>query len=271
MPDLGRTEVSIIVDTKPTRQANLVLVVDDDVFFRESVAAFLGRHNYVTLEAADGQSAFELAIQAHPAIAIVDIALPPGPHQPALSSQNAGVDLVRRLKQFDATMAVVLFSAFGNRSRAVLQLVVEGFQGLAYVTKGYSSGPAVLLQALNETRAGRVLIRVNEDNETAQLASRFWKHLTAEERELVSRAVALFPNLSNREREIARALAHGQTIEAVAKTLNISVRTVENHIDSIYSKLELDHAKTFHPPLRPAVLLAKTVWLLDMLAAEDET
>lgn len=253
----------------PPANPNLVLVVDDDVFFRESVVAFLKRHNYTTLEAADVRSAYELALQAHPAVAIVDIVLPAEPHQPAQADQNQGIELVRRLKKLDARMGAILVSAYGNRSRAVLQLAVEGFHGLAYITKGYASGPAVLLQALNETRAGHVLIRVNEEDETSQLAARLWKRLTAEERELVGRAVSLFPTLSDREREVARALAHGQTVEAVAKTLTISVATAEKHINHIYNKLELNRAEAYNPPLRPAVLLAKAVWLLDMLESGD--
>jgi len=260
------------VDTEPAWQAkpNLVLVVDDDVFFRESIVAFLRRRGFTTLEAGDFETAYNLAAEARPTAAIIDLVLPPGPNQPVHVDQNLGVELARRLKQLDPTIAVVLFSAFGNRSRAVLTLAVEGFSGLAYITKGYNSGPATLLQALKETRAGHVLILVDQEDEAGQLASRFWQRLTPEERQLVSRAVALFPTLTDRESEIARALGHGLTVQAVAEKLGISIRTAEKHINHIYSKLELDRADAFDPPLRKSVLLAKTVWLLDMLAGEDD-
>ena len=259
------------MDAEPAGRAipNLVLVVDDDVFFRESIAAFLKRHNYATLEAADLHSAYELAIQNRPSLAIVDIVLPPAPHEPPLATRNVGIELVRRLKQQDARMGAVLFSAYGNRSRAVLQLAVEGVHGLAYIMKGYRSGRVELLQALEEVRAGHIMIRVDELDETAQLADRLWKRLTLEERELVGRAVVLFPTLSDRECDVARALAHGQTVEAAGTMLSISARTVEKHINHIYSKLELDRADAFDPSLRKSLLLAKAVWLLDMLESEE--
>ncbi len=269
MPDLGRTEASIIVDTKPTCQANLVLVVDDDVFFREGVGGFLRRRGYVTLEAADSQTALALAERHRPAAVIIDIVLPSAPRAADSKEDNEGVELTRLLKRMAPTMAVVLVSELGDRSDAVLQLVTEGVRGLAYLAKGYRTGPAALLQALEETRASHVIIRANEPSSGTVLAKRFWARLTPEERHYVRRAVALLPHLTVRERQTAYAIAHAQTISSIATALNIAPPTVEKHVNHIYGKLELDEAALQQPPLRKSLLLAKACWLLELLGDDN--
>jgi len=248
----------------------LVLVVDDDVFFRESVVGFLRRHGYETLEAADVQTAYEMAAQKRPAVAIIDIVIPPTPHTPTQTRRNEGVELARRIKGLDPTTGIVLISAFANRGRPVLQMAVEGLRGLAYVVKGYRFGPTLLLQAIEAARAGHVMIAADELDEAAQLTERFWQRLTDEERQLVSRAVALFPTLSEREREVAHILAHSQTVEALANALNVAISTAEKHVNHIYSKLELDRANEFDPPLRKSLLLAKVCWLIELLRGDEE-
>lgn len=248
---------------------DLVLVVDDDVFFRESVVSFLKRRQFETLEAADVQTGYELAIRHHPAITIVDIVLPERPRTPWRLDENRGVELVRRLKAADPTMAAILCSAFPDRSHVILPLANAGMRGLAYLVKGSETGRSVLLQALRETRAGYVVIRTDDPGGTAALAERFRRYFTSDEADLIDRAVALFPKLTRREKEVAYLLAHAQTIEGVALVLDISPDTAEKHINHIYRKLELDRADAYSRPLRKSLLLAKTCWLLDLSGSAD--
>lgn len=262
--------MSAEIGTLRSVDPDLILVVDDDIFFRESIASFLKRRHFATLEAGDGESALELAVRYKPLAALIDVVLPEHPHDKARKEHSFGVELARQLKRTDPMMAVVLLSAYGDRSDAVLKLAAEGVRGLAYLIKGYRTGTAALLRALEETRAGHVMIQANEPNQTASLAERFWARLTPEERGFVRRAVELFPTLSPREREIAYAFAHAQTIEGVATDLNISVPTVEKHVNHIYSKLELDRMALRQSPLRKSLLLAKACWLLDLLGGEEK-
>lgn len=235
-------------------------------FFREHAVSFLRRRGHETLEAADSQTALALAEQHRPAAAVIDIVLSPSPHAPDRKEGNEGIELARRLKRLSPALAVVLVSGYGDRSDAILQLVAEGVRGLAYLVKGYRTTPSTLLQALEDARAGHVMIRAGEPGETVALAGRFWARLTPDERGYVRRAVALLPGLTAREREIAYAIAHAQTISGIAIALNISPPTVEKHVNHIYSKLELDRADRQQPPLRKSLLLAKACWLLDMLS-----
>ncbi len=258
-----RLEANVATKTTPLADPALILVVDDDDFFREGVVSFLRRNDLTTLEAADAESAYALAVQHRPGAAVVDIMLPERPDTPARRDQNQGIDLVRRLKRADPTLAVVVLSAFGDRSEALLRLALEGVRGVAYLVKGCPA--RLLLQGLEEARAGHIMIKTTDPGEMAELAEKLWSHLTPPEREYVRRAVELFPMLTEREQAVALELAHAQTVEGVAVALNIAVTTAEKHIHHLYAKLGLDEADQQQPPLRKSLLLAKACWLLDML------
>ena len=49
----------------------------------------------------------------------------------------------------------------------------------------------------------------------------------------------LAPRLTERELEVVRALAHGNSNTEIARTLNISEKTVRNHTSNIYKKLHI--------------------------------
>jgi DNA-binding NarL/FixJ family response regulator len=49
----------------------------------------------------------------------------------------------------------------------------------------------------------------------------------------------VFPELTVREREILTLIAQGDTNAAIAATLTISVKTVRNHVSSIFNKLRV--------------------------------
>ena len=80
-----------------------------------------------------------------------------------------------------------------------------------------------------------------------------------------SRATPLFPELTEREREILQLIGDGRTNEAVADYLVLSLKTVRNHVSNICGKLHvadrtqavirareagLDQVVAEHQPLR---------------------
>jgi DNA-binding NarL/FixJ family response regulator len=52
-------------------------------------------------------------------------------------------------------------------------------------------------------------------------------------------ALSLFPELTDREREILERIAQGENNQAIAQHLHISVKTVSNHISNIFNKLQV--------------------------------
>ena len=87
------------MNTLPSRR---VLVVDDDFFVRDLVSTILRDLGCETLEAADGEEAFELTRRQHPALIISDVAMP----------KADGISLCRQLRQSgDQTPVVLLTNA----------------------------------------------------------------------------------------------------------------------------------------------------------------
>jgi DNA-binding NarL/FixJ family response regulator len=48
-----------------------------------------------------------------------------------------------------------------------------------------------------------------------------------------------FPELTEREREILALIAHGRSNEHIAEQLVVSIKTVRNHVSTIFSKLQV--------------------------------
>jgi DNA-binding NarL/FixJ family response regulator len=75
------------------------------------------------------------------------------------------------------------------------------------------------------------------------VAGRVLSYLT---RPLSARDPTLFPELSEREREVLELMAEGRSNHAIAGRLVISERAVEKHVTSIFSKLKLPPTEDDH-------------------------
>ncbi|HOX28155.1 MAG TPA: response regulator, partial [bacterium] len=79
-------------------QSPKVLIADDDVDFRDMLRAFLTEEGYVTLEASNGNEAFEVAVNESPDVVILDVMMP---------ARN-GFDVCRELKNDQRTQNSVI-------------------------------------------------------------------------------------------------------------------------------------------------------------------
>lgn len=246
----------------PSDETHLVLIVDDNDFNRDGLVLYLRGYGYQTLEAGDAATAYDLAAAHRPDSAVVDIVMPAAPGGLAQISRSVGVDLARRLKALDPAMGVVLFSAYEDRGGEIWELIREGVHGLAYVLKG--SRPERLRQALDDARAGHVVLDGDAALGKSQLVQELRDRLSPQERPWVERAVRLMPTLSPREQEVARWLAASHNTQGLIESLGISQKTVEHHISNLYDKLGLSDVDTVAPTLRKATLLAKACMLYDL-------
>jgi DNA-binding response OmpR family regulator len=114
------------------RNARVVLVAEDEADIRELVAYRLERAGYEVVSAPDGETAFELAVQHKPDLAILDIMMP----------KLNGYDLTRRIRAEEsiATTPIILLTASAQDDS-----VSEGFEAGAddYIAK--PSSPQELL------------------------------------------------------------------------------------------------------------------------------
>jgi DNA-binding response OmpR family regulator len=116
-----------LTEQTPERQQPVVLAADDDEDILELVAFRLERSGYTVLRARDGQEALDLALEARPDLAVLDVMMP----------KVDGFELTRRLRAEEATrrMPIILLTA-----RAQDADVQRGFEAGAddYIRKPFS-------------------------------------------------------------------------------------------------------------------------------------
>ena len=99
-----------------------VLIVDDIVGQRETIANFLEKHDYETYTVADGQSAIKALKKTPAAAAIVDIKLP----------DTSGEKLAARLNEINPDLEIILMTGYASVETAI-GAVQSGVS--AYLTK----------------------------------------------------------------------------------------------------------------------------------------
>jgi DNA-binding NarL/FixJ family response regulator len=196
--------------TSPIRR---IIIVDDHDAIRRGVRQLLENEPYfeVVGEAADGRTAFELAREVKPDIAILDYSIP----------EMNGLDLSHALKRELPRIEILLYTMH-DREEIVLDVLQAGVRG--FVLK--SEAETHLIQALQALSIHRPYFSGAISD---ALLDQF----------LESRPHALASSLTHREREIVQQVAEGRINKEIAWRLNISVKTVETHRASAMRKLKL--------------------------------
>lgn len=186
-----------------------VLIADDHRLFRVGVAALLrGQGLEVTGEAGDAAEAIRLALELLPDVILMDIGMPGG-----------GLHATREITRASPHLGVVIVTMFEDDDM-VFQALRAG--ALGYVLKG--ADPQELLRAVQAAARGEAYFGPG-------IARRLITYFDAPTRP------ELFPDLTAREREVLGAIARGENNAAIARSLDLSPKTVRNHISNIFSKL----------------------------------
>jgi DNA-binding NarL/FixJ family response regulator len=192
-----------------------VLIADDHTLVRESLVAVLEQSGECTVVAqvADGVAAVEQALALRPDVAIVDISMP----------RLSGVEVVRRLAaELPQTRTLVL--TMHEEEEYVLHMVRAGAAG--YLVK--DSATSELLAAVRNLHGGR--------GHFGPYAAR----VLAEQVQRPGRELAdPYGDLTPREREVFHLMAEGLTTKEIARRLDISTKTAENHRGHVLAKLDL--------------------------------
>jgi DNA-binding NarL/FixJ family response regulator len=190
-----------------------VMVVDDHPVWRDGVKNDLeasGRA-VVVAEAADGGEAIERAIEVMPELVLMDLNLP----------TVRGVEAIRRIVEQSPHVKVLVLSASAEEAD-VLEAVKVGASG--YLLK--SATAAELADAVVRVRAGEPVFSPS----LAALVLGEFRRMSA---------AATEPGLTARETEVLKLVAKGYTYREIADKLFISVKTVQNHVQNILTKLQL--------------------------------
>ena len=187
-----------------------VMLADDHAIVREGYRALLQKQNrlQVVAEAENGADAYRIYKEAKPDLVIMDISMP----------GIGGVEAIRRIRQWDHAARILVFTMHQNASYAI-QAIKAGARG--FVTK--SSPPEALLRAIAEVMAGRIALSADIDHELAI-------------NRLAGEPLAV-DTLSPREFEVLRMLLAEKSVDDIAETLHISVKTAANTRYLIRAKL----------------------------------
>jgi DNA-binding NarL/FixJ family response regulator len=191
-----------------------IVLAEDHSLVREGTRRILEEQPdmQVVGEAEDGEQAVELVERLRPDVAVLDIRMP------AMS----GVDVVRAINGTCPETRLLVLSAYAD-DEYVLALMEAGVSG--YLLK--TAQAVELVEAVRGVHQGKSVLHPD----VAMKVARLW----ARRRTLSAKEVS--GRLSNREMEVLRLAAKGLDAKTIASALGISVRTVNGHFDSIFSKL----------------------------------
>lgn len=198
--------------TSPVR----IVLVDDDPMVRTALGMILGGDSSLQVvgEAADGQEALEVVAALAPDVVLMDIRMP------RMDGLSATQELVRR----DGAPRVIVLTTFDTDDLVVraLQIGAAGF-----LLK--DTPPARLVESVRSVAAG-----------ASTLSPQVTAALVASARGSGSAHPAL-RELSEREREVAEAIARGLSNAEIAAELYMSLATVKAHVGRILTKLGVDN------------------------------
>ncbi len=192
-----------------------ILITDDHPIVREGLRIILGtcQDMMVVGEAANGIEALHMIPLCNPDVALVDISMP----------GMSGIELISRIRAEHPQLPMLVLSMHQEEQFAVRALKL-GASG--YLTK--DCAPEQLAEAIRKVvEGGRYITPGVAD----ALASSI----------MPAQAETPHQTLSNREFQIFRMLAGGQSVNDVAHALSLSANTVSTHKRRLMDKLGIDN------------------------------
>lgn len=207
-----------------------VVVADDDVLLREGLASLLQRSGLEVIgQAGDASALLGLVRTEKPDLVLVDIRMPP-------THTTEGLDAARVIREESPGIGIVVLSAHVDVEHA-MELLAGG-HAIGYLLK---------------TRVTDVDDFIDTVHRVARGASVVDPALVAE---LVGARKRNDPlaALSAREREVLTLMAEGLSNGGIGRRLWVTEGTVEKHVRSILTKLDLPETGDDHRRVRAVIL-----------------
>lgn len=165
-------------------------------------------------EAASGEEACELAEQLQPDIILMDINLP----------RMSGIEATKEIVQQHGDIGILVLTMYDDDSSV--------FAAMRAGARGY------LLKEANRNEIIRAIQAVGEGEAifSPAIARRMMFYFEAKSK-LSKAQPVVFPQLTDREREVLDQIARGKNNADIAKYLGLNQKTIRNHVSNILSKL----------------------------------
>ncbi len=198
-----------------------ILIADDERNIRIGLRALCDSADDMTLmgEAVTGAEAVRLAADLQPDVILMDINMP-DPNGIGLN----GIEATRRILTTSPHIGILMLTMFEDDD-SVFAAMRAGARG--YLLKGALK--AEILRAVRAVNSGEVIFGAA----IAQRMARYFANIRP------APASELFPDLTDREREILGLIAHHLGNADIAVRLSVSEKTVRNHISNIFDKLQV--------------------------------
>jgi DNA-binding NarL/FixJ family response regulator len=210
-----------------------VVVADDHPMVRYGITAVLETAPEVELvgEAENGAELLALVRREQPDVVITDLAMP----------EMTGAEATAALRRAHPDVAVLVLTMHAD-DESLFAAMRAGARG--YLLKG--ADRAELVRAIQSVASGEAVYG-------AAVAQRIVDFFTGAHEDY---AAKVFPELTDRERDVLRLLAQGRRNSEIAAELSLSDKTVRNHVSAVLLKLQV-------PDRTAAALRARDAGLAD--------
>ena len=192
-----------------------IILVDDHEVVRNGVRAYLETlpDFSVVGEAASGEEAIRCVSDQIPDVVLMDLIMP----------GLDGVETIRRIKKISPRTQVVVLTSY-HEDVHIFPALKAG--AISYILKDMKMEK--LVEALHRAVQGEVTLH-------PRVAVRVLQNIRGENPE----SEPLFTELTERELDVLKLIANGQTNSQIAEQLVISENTVKGHVSNILSKLHM--------------------------------
>ena len=197
-------------------EAIRVLLVDDHPLVRGGLRALLAAEPLVSIvgEATNGSAAISRALELEPDVILMDLHM----------SEMNGIEATRQILRAQPRIGIIALTMLEDDD-TVFAAMRAGARG--YLLKG--ADEAEVLRAIHAVAHGEAIF-------SPAIAGRLIQFFAS------VRPVPpahLFPELTEREREILGMIARGKSNPEIAEELTLSPKTVSNHVSNIFAKLQV--------------------------------
>ena len=191
-----------------------IVLADDHVILRQGTQQLLEHESDMEVvgEASNGAEAVELVEKFKPDIVIIDVAMP----------VMNGIEATKKIKEILPGIKILVLTGY-DYDEYIFSLLEMGAAG--YLLKDVSGDE--LVGAIRAVYLGEPVLHPTV---MRKLMDRC-KTITPQQREIQTN------DLSEREMEVLKLAVSGKSNKDIAETLNISLRTVQAHMRSIFNKL----------------------------------